>query len=456
MSLRVLLADPDVDELAELSAVLQARGFTVALANTIASALDRARDARPNIVLAASSLCGPGALLDQLRADPKLASLPVVILVHLLGGNIQERCISRSDIEGLVAAIAAAPVRDAAPESIRGELRGDLSQVSLTDVLQMLAMNRRTGALSVSTAAGAGEIRLHEGDVVDAVYRRLEGEKALYRLLGERLGTFAFVPGGEPALKRVDVSTSMLLIEAMRRLDEVSMRMAELAPGGDALVATGQIEAEAEDLERYLFDLLQSPRALDELLDEVDALDLELLEALKSMMGRGLIRRIPRAALMTALASPEKLPILRALVSRLARDGFAGPPTLMIAGRASRLFAFAQSALRIEDALPSATPKPISPVPHRLATLRFGESVELAVTGLPLAAPFTPLWSLALPGTAAVVRLDDEPAEELEAACAAMEIPVLYASALLGWVDESDPPQVAALIRATLETVGGG
>ena len=455
MGLRVLLADPDVDELAELSAVLQARGFSVALANSVASAIDRARDTRPDIVLAASALCRPGDLIDQLRADPKLASLPLVILVHIRGGSLPERCIVRTDIDALVAAIAAAPARDTSPES-QGELRGDLSQVSLVDVLQLLAMNRRTGALSVATPMGAGEIRLQDGDVVDAVYRRLEGEKALYRLLGERSGTFNFVPGGEPALRRVDVPTSMLLIEAMRRVDEVSARVAELAPDGDALMAAQPIEDDAPPLEQRLFELLQAPRSLDELLDEVEALDLELLEALHAMMNRGLLRRIPRSALVTALASHDKLPILRALVSRLPRDGFAGPPRLVVAARESRLLAFGQSILRIEDALPPATPRPIARVPHALGVLRFGEAVEVTVMGLPLGSSMAPLWAMTLPGTAAVLRLDEDPAPELDSACEEREIPLLHASALLGMVDEGDPTQVAALLRTTLETVGGG
>lgn len=454
MGLRVLLADPDVDELAELSAILQARGFSVALANSVSSAIDRARDTRPDIVLAASALCRPGDLIDQLRADPKLASLPLVILVHIRGGSLPERCIVRTDIDALVAAIVAAPTRDAPPES-QGELRGDLSQVSLVDVLQLLTMNRRTGTLSVATPMGAGEIRLQEGDVVDAVYRRIEGEKALYRLLGERVGSFAFVPGGKPALRRVNVPTSMLLIEAMRRVDEVQARIAELAPGGDALMAAGAIEEDAPALEQRLFELLQAPRALDDLLDEVEVLDLELLEALHAMMERGLLRRIPRSALVTALAAPDKLPILRALVSRLAREGYAGPPRIVVAGRESRLLAFAQTMLRIEDTLPPATPRPIPPVPHSLGTLRFGEAVEVAVMGIPLASPMAPLWAMSLPGAAAVVRLDDDLAPELDDVCEEREIPLLHASALLGLFDEGDPAQVAALLRTTLETVGG-
>ena len=46
-------------------------------------------------------------------------------------------------------------------------------------------------------------MRLAEGEVVDAVYRRLEGEKAFYRMLGEREGRFAFSPGEPSAARRL-------------------------------------------------------------------------------------------------------------------------------------------------------------------------------------------------------------------------------------------------------------
>ena len=68
--------------------------------------------------------------------------------------------------------------------------------------------------------------------MLDAVYRRLEGEKALYRLLGEREGSFAFVPGGTTSpCARVALGTSMLVMEAMRQFDEVARFAGRVGPG---------------------------------------------------------------------------------------------------------------------------------------------------------------------------------------------------------------------------------
>src|SRR5262249_54128201 len=82
---------------------------------------------------------------------------------------------------------------------------GLLSRTSLRELLLALAGERRTGTVTVTTAQGAGELRLHDGDIVDAVYLRLEGAKAVARLLGERDGSFSFLPRTPPVMRRINV-----------------------------------------------------------------------------------------------------------------------------------------------------------------------------------------------------------------------------------------------------------
>ncbi len=453
MARRVLLVDPDVDALGELSAALRGKGFTVVLADNIDSAIERAKQVRPDMIVASVALGHPNELVEQLKADPELAAVPSLVLVAgTERGEIPPGYVARHNLQDLIAKIVAAPPRTVPVEASQGEVRGDLSQVPLVDLLQVLSMNRRTGILSVTTAAGAGEVRLGEGEVLDAVYRRLEGEKALYRLLGEREGNFAFVPGASVGLRRVSVGTSMLVMEAMRQFDEVARLRSELAPGGDALIAGEPPAENASMVERAVVELLQAPRSVDEVLEEVQAPDLAVLHVMRTLSLRGALRRIPRAALVTRLASEDRIQMLRALVTRLVKEGFSGAPRIAIAAAPHRIAPLAGAILRIEDAMPPFDPSPVAPVPHVLATLRFGESVELCVIGLPVVGKFAPLWALTLPSTGAVVRLDSTDCPEFDAACAAAEVPVLHAAALLGEVEEGDPAQVAALLRATLET----
>src|SRR6185369_9101995 len=180
----------------------------------IDGALDRAKQTNPDIVLASIAVCHPGELTDRMKTDSELSKLPSIVLVKdAHTKELPPGFAAREALDGLMAKIVAAPPRSVPVEASQGEIRGDLTQVPLIDLLQLLSMNRRTGVLSVTTATGAGEVRMADGEVLDAVYRRLEGEKALYRLLGEREGTFAFVPGGTTSLRRVEIGTAMLVME---------------------------------------------------------------------------------------------------------------------------------------------------------------------------------------------------------------------------------------------------
>lgn len=363
--------------------------------------------------------------------------------------------LNRADVDQIAQRVMAVPkaaVRGVRAES--GDFRGDLHQVGVPDLLQLLGMNRRTGALSISTMSGVGEVRLEDGEVVDAVYRRLEGEKALYRLLGEREGTFSFAGGYASALRRVQTPTHSLLMEGMRRVDEVAVLKARL-PLSDALLLVCPVASDAPEVQRLVGDLLIAPRTVDELTDELPQGDLEILTAVETMLASGIVRLIPKGAVRAVLTEPEQMSVLSAMVARLVRPGFGGNPRLIFAGPPERLGGLGHATRRIADAIPPTEATPTAPVPHVIASIRLGESVDLDIVALPELEAYAPLWPVCLAGAAAVVRLDDRESPFLEAACSVAEVPLLEAFALLGEIDEADPVQAAALIRMSVEQVAG-
>ncbi|MGE0328215.1 MAG: DUF4388 domain-containing protein [Polyangiaceae bacterium] len=518
MSRSVLLVDSDLDALGELASVLRARGLTVAVADEPERALERAERNRPDAILIAEEVALSSDFQARLAADRSLRDIPRFILVARpnsetpstvdaslqaltvprgigpsstppseptsnppvsspLSGPLSNRQptsshhhsseppgqepqrprieLNRADVDQIAQRVMAVPkatVRGVRAES--GDFRGDLHQVSVVDLLQLLGMNRRTGALSLSTSSGVGEVRIEDGEVVDAVYRRLEGEKALYRLLGEREGTFSFAGGYASALRRVETPTHSLLMEGMRRVDEVAALKTRL-PVSDALLLVCPVPSDAPQVDRLVGDLLIAPRTVDELTDELPQGDLEILTAIEGMLASGIVRLIPKGAVRAVLTEPEQMSVLSAMVSRLVRPGFGGNPRLIFAGPPERLGGLGHATRRIADAIPPTESTPTAPVPHVMASIRLGESVDLDIVALPELEAYAPLWPLCLAGAAAVVRLDDRESPFLEAACSVAEVPLLEAFALLGEIDEADPIQAAALIRMSVEQVAG-
>jgi len=114
------------------------------------------------------------------------------------------------------------------PASFRGSaLQGDLAQVSLSTVLTLLELERRTGRLKVSGAAKRrGEIELLDGKFVRA---RVDGANGaptelVRELLRWKEGAFAFKPDPDqlapPSGRKPLTSLTGLLLEATRLEDE--------------------------------------------------------------------------------------------------------------------------------------------------------------------------------------------------------------------------------------------
>lgn len=456
MSYTVLLVEPDVDALGELAQGLRTRGLEVLLADNVEGALARAATARINAVLVSEALAKNPEHAARLASDSLLSKLQRWVLVGPdMPSSEDSNWLPRNDPETIARRLFTSLTRPPPASTDRGDFRGDLQQVSVPDLLQLLSMNRRTGTLTIVTVTGQGEVRLTEGEVVDAVFRRVEGTKALYRLLNENEGSFSFVTGAPTPLKRITESTRLLLMEGLRHVDETRVLLEKLCATQDALQATRPAAASDDELTQKLLTALEVPKNAHDLLDELTCSDLEILTAVESLTSSGLIRHIERGALRVDLAEPEQLSVLSAIVRQLKRPGFNGNPRIILFATPSRLAASLHALGRVADSIASTESSPAPPVATRLATLRLTDGQELDVIGLPNNLAYCPLWNLSLPGSAALVTLGHEPIEALEEATSLAGVILLDAETMLGHIDEGDPRQMAALVRATLESAAG-
>ena len=364
MARSILLIDPDVDALGALASRLRSRGLEVTLADQLEGAAERTRRARPDAILICESLLSDRGAAASLSSEKEFQDVPCFALSAVTAEQLDTLApdqLPRSDVDLIVKRLFALPKTPPPVEAQKGDFRGDIEQVSVVDLLQLLGMNRRTGALTLTTPSGVGEVRLVEGDIVDAVYRRLEGEKALYRVLAEQSGSFAFVSSLGTSLRRVETPTHHLLIDGMRRIDEVAARRESLKAGSDALLSVVPPAADAPEVEHRVTEVLSVPRTIDELLDELPIGDLEILDAVTSMLGRADLRRIPRASARVELADAEQMSVLSAMVSRLAPPGYRGHPRIVIAATSERIGALAHAVRRVSDATPPADSPPATP-----------------------------------------------------------------------------------------------
>lgn len=400
---RVLIVDADWDTLSALSEALRVRGHAVVLATDGRTGLARAVETTPDVVIVDRDVpvVDVRTFLELLRENPRTSSARVFVMA---AGDPARAAVS-PHAEPLVKPFHAAEVaarveqvlRAQRPPPTEPELRGDLSQVAIFDLLQVFAANRRTGTLLVESGGRRAEIALREGRIVDAAFGGAIGEKALYRALAETEGQFLFHPGAPPARVRIDAPTDMLLMEAVRRADEVAVLRKRLPPLEATLRRAKMPDATAE-LPRRLLAELAEPRPMVELLDAVAAPDLEILAALDGLLARGALDVVDPRRERVVLGDESDLVAWRAAALRLRRPGLGGTPRLGVLARAAGdVTRFARALARVDGFIVAADP----PTPAgqgalgALGALRLG-GAELELFALPWETPMRPLWGALL------------------------------------------------------------
>lgn len=104
------------------------------------------------------------------------------------------------------------------------ELRGNLRDFGLPDIVQLVSFGRKTGALRLDCDTGEAVLYFEEGRVVHAEYPGREGEGAAYLLFQIPDGSFRFESGVASPRRTLSIDPTNLVMEAMRRLDEAEAR----------------------------------------------------------------------------------------------------------------------------------------------------------------------------------------------------------------------------------------
>jgi DNA-binding response OmpR family regulator len=103
----------------------------------------------------------------------------------------------------------------------REGLRGAVGAIGMTGIFQMCHLAELTGILGVRSGLRTCEMRWLRGEIVAAVLSPMEGEEAVYEVLGWSRGHFEFRPGDTTDdLPPLGGNFDRLLLQGCRRLDE--------------------------------------------------------------------------------------------------------------------------------------------------------------------------------------------------------------------------------------------
>jgi len=397
----VLLADPDLASVRALTRALRQKGCQVYSARDGARALELAVLRHPDVVLfdRGCTVLDARTFVDILRTNPRTDTIPVVVTTsaeqadeamrdgpgpHLRKPYNLDEVLAH--IDDLLA--RAERARNEGAES--QEVEGALSQLALPDLLQTLALARRTGRVTLRRGTERGEVELVEGRPLDAHTGAVQGEKALFRMLAWTEGTFSFQPGPAATEARIGRGTDELLLEGARQMDECRRLLDALpAPATRWVQTAGASLRAVSPLAREVLGRLDEPRSAPELLDAVEAPDLAVLQSLAMLQGEGLV--VPTD--VDAPPAPE--PLLSAAEAHAVR-GRAQRGRGASRGQAVKILLAARDATAAREAL-SGLPllAPEGALVHALGTvaeLEVAEGLVLHFCIVPAGELGRPLW----------------------------------------------------------------
>ncbi|MFP2911477.1 DUF4388 domain-containing protein, partial [Pyxidicoccus sp. 3LFB2] len=299
---KILIADPDLESVRSLSRALRTKGYQVHYAPDGSRALEVAVLRHPDLTLfdEGCRLLDARTFIQILRTNPRTEDIPVVLTTSSFDSDrqrgLRDGYLRKPfNLDEVLSRIEHIFRRSEAAKDLKSEqqeIEGSLSQLSIPDLMQLLGMNKRSGRLALERGNDRGEITVVDGRPANAKLGRVEGEKALFRLLAWAEGTFTFSPGTNSVKPRINRGMDDALLEGMRQADEVNRLMPGLPPRHTRLMLAPDVDLSQDQhpVTAQVVDLLRQPRALGEVLDLAPATDLEVLSVLSALMQRGVAR----------------------------------------------------------------------------------------------------------------------------------------------------------------------
>ncbi len=226
---KVLIVDDNESLLMALEYSIQQAGYTVLKAIDGEIAFKIANSENPDIIV--SDITMPEMdgieLCKKIRSVPRLSETPFILLTALgepdervkgLRSGADDYIVKPFDIEELIARIDIM-YKNIQKRQFSNTLSGNLKELPIIDMLQILAQAQKEGVLRISAGDKSGHISIRDGNIMDASFMNHTGEDAIVELFGLSEGHFNYEPQ-KITTEAMSEPVTFIILEVIRLIDE--------------------------------------------------------------------------------------------------------------------------------------------------------------------------------------------------------------------------------------------
>ena len=137
-----------------------------------------------------------------------------------IGGDVITFCQVEAPIDRAIPTLGEEKTILIERPALNQKFQGNLAEIPVFAVLQILEMGRKTGVLRLEAAQGPGKLWLCAGAPVHAETKVQKGFDAAVAVVNMNSGNFSFEPGQDAPERTIQASVTELLLEASRLQDE--------------------------------------------------------------------------------------------------------------------------------------------------------------------------------------------------------------------------------------------
>ncbi len=198
--------------------------YDVMYVNSAQDALNVLSQVPVDLVVSDIKMPGMSGLELLVKIKELYATTKVIIMTAFGNAEVQKEASDRGSLYYIEKPFEIEDLRTLIHKAITEKkgFDGKVSDFQLSDLIQMNVLGRMVIGLVVTKGDDQGIIYFNDGNIVHAVCGKLSGEDAFYRILGWENGKFEFRKGEVPDRESITKGWQSLLLEGMRRKDEVT------------------------------------------------------------------------------------------------------------------------------------------------------------------------------------------------------------------------------------------